>query len=65
MKARRFYAVQVGDDYSSDYGSTVKREAMKMARQEAKANPGQEVRISLCMTDDDFCDGIITVQEAG
>ena len=28
---RKFYAVQIGDNYDCDNGSTVKREAVKMA----------------------------------
>lgn len=52
---KKFYAVQVGKDYSSDYGSTVKREAFRMARAEAKENPGMQIRISVCTVDDDFC----------
>ena len=30
--AKKFYAVQVGNDYSSDIGSTIKREALRMAK---------------------------------
>lgn len=60
--SKRFYAVQHGDDYSSDYGSTVKREAMKMANRLAKEYPDDEIRISLCREDDDFCEGEIIVR---
>ncbi len=59
---KKFYAVQVGNNYSSDNGSTVKREAFRMARREAKANPGKEVRISVCRVDDDFCEEEIIVR---
>lgn len=61
--ARRFYAVQVGTDYSCDNGSTNKRKAFAMARREARENPGEEVRIAYCMTDDDFCDEEVIIQE--
>lgn len=59
---KRYYAVQVGDYYGSEEGSTVKREAMRMARKVAKENPGYEVRIALCTVDDDFVDDVIYVQ---
>ena len=63
--SKNWYAVQVGDDYVSDYGSTVKREALRMARQEAKKpeNDGLEVRIAVCSTDDDYCREVIVVRE--
>lgn len=61
--AKRWYAVQHGDDYSSDNGSTVKREAMKMARELGREFPQDEIRISLCREDDDFCEGLIIVRE--
>lgn len=63
--ARRFYAVQHGDNYDSDFGSTRKAEALKMAKDLA-SNPrynGDEIRISLCTTEDDYCDGVIIVRE--
>lgn len=61
---RRYYAVQVGGDYvTDDCGSTVKREAFRMARRAARENPGQEVRIVLRTVEDDYCDGIIFVQK--
>ena len=41
--AKKFYAVQIGNDYSSDIGSTIKRDALRMAKQEARRNPGKEV----------------------
>lgn len=46
----RFYAVQVGDDYSQDYGSTRKRNAIVMAHAEMRSprNNGKEVRIAVC-----------------
>ena len=61
--SKKFYAVQVGNDFSSDNGSTNKREAFRMARAEAKENPGKEVRISVCRVDDDFCEKEIIVRE--
>ena len=61
---KKFYAVQIGqEDTDCSYGSTVKREAMKMARREAKNNPGMMVRICVCTTESDFCNEIITMQE--
>lgn len=62
-KAKRFYAVQVGSDFSSDWGSTRKREAIVMAHQAARENPGKEIRISVCTTDDDFCEREIVIRE--
>lgn len=49
--SRNWYAVQVGDDYTSDYVSTVKREALRMSRQEARKpeNDGLEIRIAVSM----------------
>lgn len=62
--ARTFYAVQHGDDYSSDYGSTKKREAYQMARSLHEEYPEEEIRISVCTTEDDFCKEEIVVFEA-
>lgn len=63
--SKNWYAVQVGSDYTSDYGSAVKREALRMARKEAKKpeNNGLEVRIAVCSTDDDYCQDEIIVRE--
>lgn len=59
--AKRFYAVQHGDNFDSDNGSTVKREAMKIARELHKDYPGDEIRLVFCTTDDDFCEEEIIV----
>lgn len=61
-KSKRFYAVQIGNDYSSDRGSTRKREAIVMAHQAARENPSKEIRISICTTDDDFCEREIIIR---
>lgn len=61
--SKRFYAVQVGDDFSTDTGSTVKRQALRMARSAARKFPGLEVRLCLCTVDDDFCEGELIIQE--
>lgn len=53
--AKKFYAVQIGNDYSSDWGSTRKRDAFAMARRAARENPGKEIRISVCTVNDDYC----------
>ena len=58
---RTWYAVQHGDNLESDFGSTVKREAYKMARELHKEYPDEEIRIALCTTESDFCDGEIIV----
>lgn len=58
---KRFYAVQHGDDFSCDFGSTRKRDALKMAREVHAWYPLDEVRLCLCKVDDDFCDGEIVV----
>lgn len=57
-----WYAIQVGNDYASDYGSTIKRKAFQMAKKEAHKNPESEVRICVCKTNDDFCDKEIIIQ---
>ena len=41
-----FYAVQHGNDYSSDYGSTNKRKAYSMAHALKREYPQDEIRIS-------------------
>ena len=61
--AKRFYAVQIGNDYSSDWGSTRKRDAIVMAHQAARENPGKEIRISICTTDDDYCEREIVIRD--
>lgn len=57
--SKRFYAVQHGDSFESDFGSTVKREAIKMANQMHREYPGEEIRLCLCREDDDYCEGEI------
>ncbi len=59
---KKWYAIQIGNDFSSDYGSTVKREALAMARREARKHPAEEVRIAVCTTDSDFCTEEIIIQ---
>ena len=61
-KMKKFYAVQHGKDYSCDYGSTIKREALKMAKALAKEYPKEEIRIAICTTNDDFCEKEIIIQ---
>ena len=63
--SKNWYAVQVGSNYASDNGSTVKREALRMARQEARKpeNDGLEIRIAVCSTDDDYCQDEIIVRD--
>ena len=63
IMSKKYYAVQIGNDYSSDWGSTRKREAIVMAHQAARENPGKEIRISICTTDDDFCDREIIIRD--
>ena len=58
---RTWYAVQHGDNFESDFGSTVKREAYKMARALHKDYPTEEIRIALCTTASDFCESEIIV----
>ena len=60
---KTFYAVQHGDDYSSDYGSTVKRKAYTMARELGREYPQDEIRISVCTIDDDFCKHEIIIRK--
>lgn len=59
--SKRFYAVQHGDEFSSDVGSTVKREAYRMAREMHNDCPGEEIRICVCREDDDYCEDEIIV----
>lgn len=61
--ARKFYAVQTGDEFSSDHGSTNYRKALVMAHEKARNNPEKEVRICVCMTNDDFALDVIIIQE--
>ena len=58
---RTWYAVQHGDNFESDFGSTVKREAYKMARALHKEYPNEEIRLALCTTESDFCEDEIIV----
>ena len=63
---KKWYAVQHGDDYDCGYGSTVKREAIKMANA-MKRDPyydGEEIRIAITEGDDDFVIGQIIIREA-
>lgn len=50
-----FYAVEHGDDYSNDNGSTVKREARKMATALHREFPGEEIRITKVDEGGEFC----------
>lgn len=53
--ARRWYAVQVGkEDTDCGCGSTVKREAIKMARAYHKIRPDEQIRIAICTTESDY-----------
>lgn len=53
--SKTFYAVQHGDYFASDIGSTRKREAYQTARAFHKEYADEEIRISICTLDDDFC----------
>lgn len=61
--SRRYYAVQVGDNFFDDVGSTRKREAFQIARREARENPGMEVRVVTMTVDDNFALDETIVQE--
>lgn len=58
---RTWYAVQHGNNFESDFGSTVNHEAYKMARALHKEYPNEEIRIALCTIESDFCEGEIIV----
>lgn len=62
---KKFYAIQIGDNYECDYGSTVKREAIKMANAAKRDhdNDGMEIRIAVCSVDSDFVAEEIIVRE--
>lgn len=55
MEKTLWYAVQVGDCYDWDYGSSDYNEALEMARQERDDNPEEEVRI---VTIEEGCDKV-------
>lgn len=60
---KKFYAVQFGDNFDWDNGSTVKREAIKMANA-MKRDPeydGLEIRIAVI--ENDFCSDEIIIRE--
>lgn len=59
--SKRYYAVQHGTDYSSENGSTSKREAYKIAREMHREYPGEEIRISLEREDDNYTEDEIVV----
>ena len=59
-----FYAVQHGDEFSCDLGgSEVYREALAVAEDFHSWYPGEEIRMCVCKTDDDFCQKEIVVYE--
>ena len=60
---KKFYAVQVCEENDYETGSTVKREALRMAKAAAKENPLKQVRIYVRTEEDDFCQDIIIVQD--
>ena len=62
---KKFYAVQVGDNYDCDNGSTVKREAVKMANAAKRNhdNDGMEIRIVVCSTESDFVTEEIIIRD--
>jgi len=62
---KKFYAVQIGYDNDCGTGSTVKREAIKMAN-EYKRNPhydGLQIRIAVCSTESDDVTEEIIIRE--
>lgn len=60
---KRFYAVQHGNNFDWDYGSTVKREAIKMANalKHIPEYDGEEIRIAVI--EDDYCEEDIIIRE--
>lgn len=62
--AKKWYAVVIDDSGDYGTGSSNKRDAMRMAKREAKANPHSKVEIVVTNEDDDYCIDSITVQEA-
>ena len=62
-KQKKYYAVQIGENYDYDFdGSTVKREAFRIARRYARnpAYAGKEVRVVDIDVDDNGCWNIAT-----
>lgn len=53
--SRKWYAVQHGNNFDSDCGSTVKRDALRIANRKHRDYPGEEIRICICRVDNDFC----------
>lgn len=65
MEMEKFYAVQHGDNFDWDYGSTVKGEAVKMANS-MKHDPdykGEEIRIAVIDCESNVCDEEIVIRE--
>lgn len=62
---KKFYAVQNGDNYDWDYGSTVKREALKMANKTKRDHDydGEEIRIAVIDCDAEYCTAEIIIRE--
>ena len=63
-RAKVWYAVQVDHDTDCGTGSTVWREARKMATAAHKRNPGVEIGICTTNYDDDFCLNYEVIYEA-
>ena len=54
---KKFYAVQHGDNFDWDYGSTIKGEAVKMANAMKRESEydGEEIRIAVIDCDINYC----------
>lgn len=63
--AKRFYAVYVGDNCDDGYGSSVKREAIKLANAKKRdhANDGKRIAIGVIDPKDDFCLDTIVIRD--
>lgn len=62
---KKFYAVQIGCDNDCGTGSTVKREAIKMANayKRIPRYDGEEIRIAVCSTESDDVTEEIIIRE--
>lgn len=63
-KPKTWYAVKVGrDDRDYNTGSTVKREALKIAKKYHDEYPDEKILIAVCTTESNYCTDMWTVYE--
>lgn len=63
---RRYYAIQVGDDdCDCGYGSYIYDTAWRLAEEQHRIYPNEEIRIVKCREYSDFADGVDIVFKKG